>query len=224
MTLSTSEESSPEVTPAKAKSPERTPRMPARHGGRRERRVVPKASKRNSSSSPARPMSSKGGSKAGKGKNKGWRRCENCWAKVSTQSKNALGQHQMWSQTCVAWQYHNRGLSWGVAQAKAQRKIERRQERSWARQEAEALGHAKEPADKASPRKPGARKTGTTVTRTLRVTGTGRDGAQKSGSEMTTRSSCGFQSSAEKGLCRDAWPCEKPKTAGCTALHACGTV
>ena len=119
----------------KPKSPERPPRV---YRGRADTEGR-SCAKKNSSSSPERPMSSKGSIKGGKGR-KGFQRCEHCWGKVSTLSKNALAQHQMWNHGCVTWQYHNKGVGWAEAQGKALRKIERRQQRSWAQQEAEARG------------------------------------------------------------------------------------
>ena len=124
----------------KPKSPERPPRGIR---GRADPEGRSRASKKNSSSSPEKPMSSKGSIKGGKGK-RGFQRCEHCWGKVSTLSKNALAQHQMWNHGCVTWQYHNKGVGWVEAQGKAHRKIERRQQRSWAQQEAEARGAERE--------------------------------------------------------------------------------
>ena len=132
---SESEDYRPKPKP-KRKSPKR-PSLAIRDQAVAEGRAH--ASKKNSSSSPDRPRSSKGSMKGGKGKKGSYQRCEHCWGRVSTQQNpNSLLQHQMWNHACVTWQYHNKGLSWGESSGKAQRKIDRRQRRSWAQLAAEA--------------------------------------------------------------------------------------
>lgn len=110
-----------------------------------------------SSSSPARPMSSKGG-KRGKGKQEAaHQRCEHCGQEVFTQScHDLMDQHQKWNPNCVTWQYYNKGLSWFAAQVKAGQKLARRQQRSLApaREETKELAGRKKRAKKVRRRSP----------------------------------------------------------------------
>ena len=90
------------------------------------------------------PSSSESEAPAGPGKGKGKKgkgqvRCQYCWTKVSS-GKQCLQQHQFWNANCIAWQYYQRGVQWGVAKEKAQKKKEKREQQAWDRNQEEALG------------------------------------------------------------------------------------